>query len=75
MSVTPALLDEAQSLWQNMKPLDKAKVLPVGYIKNYIKSTTGGRITPLNTADMLQDAIHDKLQFGIPTVIYNNSCI
>ena len=49
-----------------MKPLKKAKVLPVGYIKNYIKSRTRGGIKTLNATDMLQDAIRDKLPFGIP---------
>ena len=59
-------LVQAEFLWSRMNSGAKAKILPEGYIRNYIRSHKGEMLKAIDVSSMVKDAIQDLLKFGIP---------
>ena len=59
-------LDNSQYLWIKMSSGQKAKVMPYGYLRNYIRIHKVKISLKVDIIELLQSCIDGNLNFGIP---------
>jgi hypothetical protein len=57
---------KSESLWNQLNSVQRAKVLPKGYIRNYLYSRPPSRRKELDLYELLEDCLMDRIVFGIP---------
>lgn len=56
---------ESEYLWRKLNPRQRARIIPRGYLKNYIFSRPASRRQELDLLELFEDAQRDRLSFGI----------
>jgi hypothetical protein len=57
--------DRSQYLWNRLTPHQKARVLPKGYIKNYLFSRKGKEQNEIDLLELFEDSKKGRISFGI----------
>jgi hypothetical protein len=56
---------ESEYLWRRLNSRQRAKIIPKGYLKNYLLSRPASRQQELDLLELFEDAQRDRLSFGM----------
>ncbi|MCG8306445.1 MAG: hypothetical protein MI975_03575 [Cytophagales bacterium] len=63
-------LEHSELLWEKMNSVQKAKILPLGYLRNYLHSIFDEGELRLNISALFHRCIAGEIKFGIPKHYY-----